>query len=457
MATQLATAAPLPAASLRAEIRATAALALPLALTQLGQIAINTTDVIVLGRLSAEALAAAALAIALFHVILVSCIGVVMATSPLVAQALGGGRPLRLRRTVRQGLWVALAISVPCLVLLWFTSEFLELIGQDPVLAANAETLMHALMWSLPFALGLIVVRNFVTAFERTAPVVAVMLTGVVVNALLNWVLVFGHLGFPALGLTGSGLASTLVNLAMFVALSIYAAHARPYRRYAVFGRLAEADWPVFRDILKLGLPIGGTLLLEVGLFAGAAFLMGWIGPAQVAAHQIAIQIASTSFMVPLGVSMAATVRVGLAAGAGDMAAARRAGFVACAMGVAFMGGCGVLFWLAPDWLVSHFLHEDDPAAPAVLALAAGFLRIAAVFQLVDGLQVIAMGALRGIRDTRVPLIIAGFGYWLIGFPACLILGFGLDLGGYGIWTGLAIGLIAVGLPLAWRFHRLCR
>lgn len=457
MSTVLATAAPVPAASLGAEIRATIALAAPLALTQLGQVAINTTDVLFLGRLGAGSLAAATLAIALFHVMLVSCIGVAMATSPLVAQALGARQPRRARRVVRQGLWVTLAITLPGVGVLWMTDDILVLIGQDPELAARAQTFMHTLCWALPFGVGLIVMRNFVTAFERTMPIMTVMGVGVAVNTLLNWLLVFGNWGFPRLEMAGSGLASTLVNAAMFAALAAYASVRPPFRRYAVLNRFWRPDWAIFREILKVGLPIGGMLLMEVGLFAGAAFLMGWIGAAEVAAHQIAIQIASTSFMVPLGISMAATVRVGLAIGAGDLAAARRAGFVACAIGACFMVCCALLFWLAPHFLTGLFLSADDAAAPPVLALAATFLMMAAVFQLADGLQVIGAGALRGLNDTRMPMLFAVLGYWAVGFPCCILIGFGLGWGGIGVWAGLALALLVVATLMVCRFERLSR
>ncbi len=442
---------------LGAEIRATAALALPLAATQLGQIGINLTDLLFIGQLGTEALASATLAIALYHVVLVSCFGVVTGTAPLVAQAVGAGRTRRVRRVIRQGLWVTAAITAPCLVLLWFTSEILVLLGQDPALAVGAERFMHALAWAIPSAVGFVVLRNLITAYERTVPVVAVMFAGVGVNALLNWLLVFGNWGFPRLELVGSGLSSAIVNAAMLIALGIYASRVRPYRRLAVLSRLWRPDWPMFLEILRVGLPIGLMLLTEVGMFAGAAFLMGWIGTAEVAAHQIAIQLASASFMVPLGVSMAVTVRVGLAVGRGDLAGARRAGFVACAIGAAFMVGCGLLFWAIPEPLAGLFLNPGDPAAPAVLALAASFLRIAAIFQLVDGLQVIGAGALRGLRDTRLPMLIAILGYWAIGLPVCLLLGFLLDLGGRGIWMGLAVSLLVVATLMVHRFDRLTR
>jgi MATE family multidrug resistance protein len=457
MATTLATAAPVPAASLGAEIRATLALALPLALTQLGQVAINTTDVLFLGRLGATSLAAATLAIALFHVLLVSCIGVAMATAPVVAQALGARQPRRVRRAVRQGLWVTLAVTLPAVGILWMAEAILVAIGQDPGLARMARSFMRTLCWALPSGVAFIVMRNFVTAFERVVPVMVTMGLGVLVNALLNWLLIFGNWGFPRLGMAGSGLASALVNAGMFAGLAAYASLVPPFRRYAVLSRFWRPDWAVFREVLKIGLPIGGMLLMEVGLFAGAAFVMGWIGTAEVAAHQIAIQIASTAFMVPLGVSMAATVRVGLAVGAGDLPAARRAGFVACAIGTGFMAGCALLFWLAPHELAGLFLRSDDEAAPPVLALAATFLMMAAVFQLADGLQVIGAGALRGLADTRMPMLFAALGYWAVGFPSCLMIAFGLGWGGAGVWAGLALALLVVACLMVGRFERLTR
>jgi MATE family multidrug resistance protein len=457
MSTTLTSTAPVHAGTLGAEVRATTWLALPLAATQLGQIAINLTDVLFLGQLGTEALAAATLAIALYHVVLVSCFGVVTATTPLAAQAIGARRFRRARQVIRQGFWVTVAITAPCVAALWFTSEILELLGQSPQLAAKAEQFMHTLSFAIPSAVGFVVLRSFITAFERTVPIVVTMFAGVAVNAFLNWLLVFGHWGFPRLELVGSGLSSMLVNAAMLVALAIYASKVAPYRRYAILARFWHPDWPIFREIMRVGLPIGLMLLTEVGMFAGAAFLMGWIGTREVAAHQIAIQLASTSFMVPLGVSMAATVRVGLSVGRGDFAGARRAGFVAAGMGAAFMGACGVLFWLVPEQLAGFFLSPDDLAAPAVLALAASFLRIAAIFQLVDGLQVIGAGALRGLRDTRVPMLIAILGYWAVGLPVCLVLGFAMGFGGQGIWAGLAVALLIVATLMMHRFDRLTR
>jgi MATE family multidrug resistance protein len=283
------------------------------------------------------------------------------------------------------------------------------------------------------------------------------MLVGVVVNAVLAWGLVFGAFGLPRLGLVGSGIASSLVNAGMLVALLVYATRVRPFRRYAILGRLWRPDWPTFAEILKVGLPIGGGLLMEVGLFASAVMLMGWLGKDQVAAHQVTLQIASTSFMVPLGISMAATIRVGLAMGAGDAAGARRAGRVALGLGVLCMAGFALLFWTMPEALVGLFLDRADPASARPLELAALFILIAAAFQLVDGVQVIAAGALRGMRDTRVPMLLATISYWLVGFPAAYALAFPLGWGGLGVWIGLALALAAAAVLMLTRFERLSR
>jgi MATE family multidrug resistance protein len=455
MPSLIAAAAPARPSPLAAEIRATVALAVPLALSQLAQIAINTTDILILGRLGAEPLAAASLALSPFYLFFVTLLGVVTAVSPLAAQALGARKPRVVRRTVRQGLRVAGLLSLPACAVLWHVESILTALGQDPALAVESARFMHAFVWSLPTAIGFIVLRCFITAFGSTRAVLLIMLAGVVANAVLAWGLVFGAFGLPRLELVGSGIASSLVNAGMLAALLVYSVRARPFRRYAVLGRLWQPDWPTFAEILKVGLPIGGGLLMEVGLFASAVLLMGWLGTAQVAAHQVALQIASTSFMVPLGISMAATIRVGLAMGAGDAAGARRAGRVATGLGAACMAGFALLFLSFPEALVGLFLDAGDPASARPLELAALFLMVAAAFQLVDGIQVIAAGALRGMRDSRVPMLLAAVSYWAVGFPAAYALAFSAGWGGLGVWLGLALALAAAAGMLLTRFERL--
>lgn len=439
-----------------AELRATLALGWPLVLTNLAQIALTTTDVIILGRVSAEALAASALGVNVYFAILIFAIGLVTATSPMMAEAIG--RKLHavrdVRRTFRQGLWTALIVSVPAWIVLWHTEAILLLFGQEAQAAADAQTFMHMLQWGFLPALGFIVFRSFVAAVQR--PLWALMVTGVTIlfNAAANWVLVFGHLGFPEMGLRGSGLATTLSNVFLFTIFAIVIAWHPKFRRYHLFGNWWCADWPRLAKLWRIGLPIGATLAFEITVFNAAVFLMGQFGTAAIAAHAIAIQIASISFMVPMGLSQAATVRVGLAKGAVDRDGITRAGWTAFGLAVAFMASMSMLLLAAPRVLIGAFIDVGNPANAVVIDTAMSFLFCAAVFQIADGAQSVAAGMLRGLQDTRVPMIFAALGYWGFGMGLSLLFAFKLGFGGVGIWIGLAAGLAVVAPVMLWRWTR---
>ncbi|MGH6905403.1 MAG: MATE family efflux transporter, partial [Geminicoccaceae bacterium] len=323
----------------RREARALASLSVPIILTNVGQVAIQTTDVVMIGWLGADALAASVLGVNVMFVLLLFAIGVVAATAPMIAQDLGRRRQAvrEPRRTVRQGLWVALAIGLPAWALLWQIAPILRLLGQDPALIVAAEPFVHAAMWGLVPALWFVVLRNFIASLERPRAAMVIMLIGVSFNAIAAYVLIFGRLGLPALGLRGAGIAATLTNVFLFFGLLGFILRDRQFRRFHILGRLWRPDWARFREIFRIGLPIGVTLVMEVGLFACAGFAMGWIGTAELAAHQIALQCASVTFMVPLGLAQAATVRVGLAAGGKDVPGIRRAGLTALLLGSLFM------------------------------------------------------------------------------------------------------------------------
>lgn len=436
------------------EFRATLALAWPLVLTNLAQIALTTTDVIVLGRLGPSALAAATLGVNLYFAILLFGIGVVTATSPMMANALG--RKLHavrdVRRTFRQGLWTAWIIAIPSWLALWHAEAILLLFDQEPSLAAAAQTFVHELQWGLLPALGFIALRSFVAALER--PVWALIVTGVAImfNIAANWVLVFGHLGLPALGLRGSGMATSLSNTFLFVVLALVVTFGRKFRRYHLFGNIWRADWSRLVMLWRIGLPIGAALAFEVTVFNAAVFLMGQFGRDAIAAHAIAIQIASASFMVPMGLAQAATVRVGRAHGARDMDGVRRAGWAAFALAIGFMASMSVVMTAAPHTLIAAFIDVDDPANAPVVNLATSFLMCAAVFQIADGAQVVGAGMLRGLQDTRVPMIYAGLGYWGFGMSLSLLFAFRLGFGGVGVWIGLASGLVAVAILMMRRW-----
>jgi multidrug resistance protein, MATE family len=441
------------------ETRALLGLAGPIVLTNLGQVAIQTTDVIMIGWLGADALAASVLGVNVMFVLLLFAIGVVIATAPMIAQDLGRKRfaVREPRRTVRQGFWVALALGIPASLVLWYIAPLLRLLGQDPVLVAAAEPYVHAAMWGFVPALWFVGLRNFISALERPRAAMVIMFLGVVFNALADYGLIFGEFGLPALGLRGAGIATAATNVFLCAGLLAYVLIDRRFRRYALLGRLWRPDWPRFLEILRIGMPIGVTLIFEVGLFAAAGLLMGLIGVAQLAAHQIALQCAAVTFMVPLGLAQAATVRVGLAAGRSDATGIWRAGILALVLGAGFMSVMAILMWTLPDAIVGIFLDARDPANLPVIRYGALFLAIAALFQIFDGAQVIGAGALRGLKDTRWPMIFALFGYWIVGMSTSVGLAFGLEMGGIGIWVGLATGLAVAAVLMVSRFVLLQR
>lgn len=440
----------------RDEVRATLALAWPLILTNVAQALIHATDVILLGWAGSRTLAAGTLGVNIYNAFLIFGMGLMTAASPMLARELGRRRhSVRdVRRTVRQAMWAALAIAVPVWVILWNSGAILVAIGQEPALAAGAQSFVRAMQWGLLPYLFFLVLRSFIAALERPIWSFIVGLAAVAFNAVANYGLIFGHFGLPKLGLQGAGIGSACANMLMFVGLAaVILLHPR-FRRYRLFGRFWRSDWERFREIWRLGLPIAVTLGLEITIFNAAVFLMGLIGADSIAAHAIAIQIASLTFMVPMGLAQAVTVRVGLAYGRRDRNGVTVAGWTAFALGVGFMSLTALVMLAIPDRLVALFLNASDPASARVIPLAVSFLFVAAVFQVVDGAQVVAAGMLRGLHDTKVPMVYAAFGYWVIGLAVAVGLAFGLGWGGIGIWTGLATGLASVALLMVTRWLR---
>jgi MATE family, multidrug efflux pump len=440
----------------RDEIRATVALAWPLILTNMTQSLIQSTDVLLLGWAGPAVLAAGTLGINLYFAFFIFGIGLVIAAAPMVAKELGARRhSVRdVRRTVRQTMWSAVVLVVPIWIVLWNTRPILLALGQDPTLAAGAEGFVRALMWGMLPALWYLVLRSFVSALEQPAWSLLVAAAGVLFNAGLNYALIFGKFGFPELGLRGAGIGSSCANSFMFLAMTaVVTLHPR-FRRYRLFGRFWSADWQRFRDVWRLGLPIAVTLALEITIFNTAVFLMGLIGAASIAAHAIALQLAGFTFMVPLGLSQAVTVRVGLAYGRRDRDGIARAGWTAFTLGVSFMALMALVMLAIPHKLVELFLDPAEPANASVIPLAVAFLFVAALFQVFDGAQSVAAGMLRGLHDTKVPMAIAAFGYWGVGLLTAIGLGFGLGWQGVGIWIGLATGLAVVAVLMNARWLR---
>lgn len=438
----------------RIEARALLILAVPMIAGNVAWAGIAATDLLLLGRLGAEAVAAGALAINLFNAVLIFGMGLVTAAAPLIASERGRRRhSVRdVRRTVHQTLRAAAFYVLPAWIILWNCEAILLAMGQDADLSREAGHIMRGLQWALLPFLCFTTLRNFISALERPVWGLVIMLCGIPFNLLVGWVLIFGHLGFPALGLLGAGIASTLSSSFLFLGLLSVILIDRQFRRYRLLGQFWTRDRERMRDVWTLGLPIAITLGLEVTVFNASAFLMGLIDRDSLAAHAVAIQIASLVFMVPMGIGQAATVRVGVAYGRHDRAAIGRAGWLALGIGTGFAFAAAALLVLFPRTLVSAFLDLHDPANGRTATLAVSFLAVAALFQLVDAAQAVGAGVLRGVQDTRVPMVFALFGYWVIGIGVGAFLAFPAGLHGVGIWLGLASGLGVVAILLVARW-----
>ena len=450
--------APSPAATThpwRTELGATLALAWPLILANLTMALIGATDLVLLGWLGARPLAASALGLNLTFAFGLICLGLITASSPMMATALGARlRSVReVRRTFRQSLWLVASVTVPLWLILWNSEGIILALGQEPGLARDAQTFLRGYMWSQLGFLLFQAMRNFVSALERPGWVLAISVFAIGANALLGYGLIFGRFGLPAWGIFGGGIASSIVWTSQALLLGIAIVTDRQFRRFHLFGRFWRPDWPRYRKLWRLGFPIGLAMGFEGGVFSAAAYLMGLIDAESVAAHAVALQIAALSFMVPWGLSQAATVRVGLALGRHDRAGITRAGWTAWVLGVGFMGAMAMVIWAFPRELITLFL-DDTPANARVIALGVAFLGIAAVFQIVDGAQVVGAGMLRGLHDTRVPMIFTFIGYWAIGIGIGAWLAFRSGWQGEGIWTGLAVGLAIVAVLMIWRWTR---
>jgi multidrug resistance protein, MATE family len=440
---------------LAVELTETLRLAVPIALTQLGQIAMMTTDLVLIGRLGDESVAAAALAHTVFFISFTFGMGLVSAVAPLAAQAFGARNPRSVRRALRVGLWAALAISLPMMVVPLFGERILLTLGQAPAIADLAQRYLFGLAWGITPALWFLAIRGFMGAVNRPEPGLWITLAAIPANAVLCYLLIYGELGLPRLGLLGAGLATTTINSAMFLAGLWFVTERRPFRKYHVLGHIWRIDSTLMRQLIVIGAPISISFLLEYGLFAAAALLMGLISTTALAAHQIALQIAAILFMVPFGVGMAATVRVGHAVGRGDGPAVKRAGSVATSLGIVFMSTMTLVVILGRFAIARFFFGEATESAGGVIDLTAMLLMVGATFFVADGIQTVAAGALRGMNDTRIPLLFAVISYWLIGFPAAYGLAFRMDLGAVGVWIGLSCGTAVYAVLLVLRFRRL--
>ncbi len=439
-------------ARLRGEAVALLTLGGPLIAAQLAQIAMSFVDTVMAGHLSPRDLAAVAVGVSLWVPIVVFGMGILMSVSPTVAQAYGAGRFDEIGGHVRHGLWLSQAVALVSFVAVRNCSPLLKWMHIDPAIVPTAAGFLNAISWGIPASSAFTVLRGYSEAVGKTRPVLAISLVGLVANIAGNSVFMHGRLGMPRLGAVGTGVASACVLWTMLLSLVLWIWFDRYYRQFPIFSRFERPDWAQITRLLKLGSPIGVCFFLETSLFTAVSLVLGRLGADVVAGHQVALNVASITFMVPLGLALAITVRVGHAMGRGDPRAARRAGLVGAALAGSFMSLTALVMATCPHLIAAIYTADET-----VRAVAVRLLLMAAIFQIFDGLQVAGAGALRGLKDTALPMVITLVAYWGLGLPLGVYLGLVHDGGPQALWIGLIAGLFAAAVLLNTRFVLLTR
>ncbi|MFT4618743.1 MAG: MATE family multidrug resistance protein [Sulfitobacter sp.] len=441
-----------PLQSYRTHARAAMVLGLPLVGSHLAQAMVQVTDTLMLGWYGVAELAAGGLGAGLFTTVFLVGSGIALAVMPMVATAASSDNETQIRRVTRMGLWMSILFGVLIYPFFWFSESILLGLGQKPEIAALGSDYMQIAGLGMVPALLVMVLKSYLAALDRAQVVLWVTVAGAIGNGLLNWLLIFGNWGFPELGVQGAAIASVCLYIGMALGLAVYAVRVLP--EHTLFARFWRPDWEAFARVFRLAWPIGLTLLAEAGLFSASALMIGWLGTVPLAAHGIALQLASITFMVHIGLSQAATVRAGQALGRLDAGNMVRGGLVITALSLGMVCVTVALFVGMPETLIGLFTDPGDPKRDAVIAVGASLLAVAALFQLADGMQVVALGLLRGVQDTRVPMWMAAFSYWGVGAPAGYVFGFTLGWGAVGVWVGLVVGLAVAAILLMVRFWR---
>jgi multidrug resistance protein, MATE family len=435
--------------------RAMLVLGLPLIGSHLAQMALHVTDTVMPGWYGVTALASVVLGASSFFIVFVLGSGFAKAVMPMVAAALGRGDEAQVRRDTRMGLWLSILFGVLVYPVFWWSEPILLALGQKPEVSVLAQDFMRIAGLGMVPALAVTVLSSYLAALGRTQAVLWATVSAVFLNIAVGWTLIFGHWGFPELGVRGAAIATVAVQVFSLAVLVVYAAVLRDLRRFRLFQRFWRPDWHAMAQVFHLGLPIGLTGLAEGGLFNASALMMGWIGTVELAAHGIALEVAALAFMMHVGLSSAATIRTARFDGSGDVQALRLGARVALGLSFAVALVGIAVFLAAPEAIVALFLDMTKPESVQIVAYGAVLLVLAALFQLADAMQVMALGLLRGIRDTRVPMVLAAVSYWLIGIPCSYVLAFPLGYGGVGLWLGLVVGLACAAASLMWRFWAL--
>lgn len=432
------------------EIKSISVLVLPLMAAFLAQKGMQFIDTFMMGWLGPAALAAAALGTSIFMTILVFCMGVLSSVGVFIVRAKGAQNANEIKSSLLHGLCIALFLSIPCMVIIWFAPYILLIIGEDPTVVKNVILLLHGLVWGFPGFLLFLVMREFISAFSLTRVVMFVALGSMPFTFSANYVLIYGKYGFPQSGIAGIGYAGAVVMWFMFLCLLTYSRKKHLLKEYISFNAF-QLEWLKIKDILFIGIPSGILLILESGMFLFAAVAMGYFGVDALAAHQIAMQCASIAYSIPFALSMATALQVGHAIGAKNIHQAKRAAYNGLFIGVLLTLFIAAVFIFAPAQLAGIFLKGNEHGYQEINQLATSFLIIAAIFQCFDGIQSIVNGALRGLKDTLIPMILSIGCYWCLGVGSAYYFAFHTHLGSMGIWYGFTLGISSIGIILTLR------
>ncbi len=427
-------------------------LALPLIANNVAIMGMSTTDTIMAGRISALDLGAIGVGGGVWSIVFIFGLGTLLALSPIVAQKFVSSSPDSVGPYTQQSFWLGLVLAAGLFVLLQSSEVFVRVFGLEPGLIPKTAGYLQAIAFGLPAIYAFLTLRFTSEGIGKTQPIMWIALATLILNGIFNYVFMFGKLGVPAMGAVGCGWASALAMWCQFLMMLAYVKKHPGYRPLKIFENFRGPNPVLLKELVALGVPIGFTVLAEVGLFGGASILMGTLGVFEAAAHQVAINYAAMTFMVPMGITAAITIRVGHALGREQHANARQAGLVGIVLCGAFMAFAALMLIIFKHGIVS--LYTDDPQ---VTAIALSLLTVAAFFQISDGLQVGAMGALRGFKDTRTPMVISVISYWVIGFPMAYVFGVYLAMGPKYVWWALVAGLSTAAILLGYRFHRISK
>ena len=439
----------------KTEVREFLNLAVPLASAQLAQSATGFVDTLMMGRMGPDALAAGGLASIIFLTAMMTATGMVMGVSPLIAEAFGSEQKTRIQHLARQGLWLSLLVAIPVMMAMGHADRWLLQAGQAETTVQLADTYLDIILWGLFPVVGFAALRATVSALSHARPVMTIMVTGTAFNIVGNYVLGFGKLGFPQMGLAGLALASVMAQWGMFIAMVLYVLKHPKLREYRIFQELHRLRPRILWQLIWVGVPIGIFSGLEVAFFMVIMFWVGTFGTIALAAHQIVLQTLTIVFMVPLGISFATTVRVGQWLGRKDLQGVQRATWVSIGLSTVFAGSMSVMFLLFPRQVIGIYLDVQNPENLAIVSLATTLLVIAAIAQVLDAFQKAIYGSLQGLQDTQVPMVLIALGYWGFGLSVACALGFYLDMGTQGLWIGQSVAIALVAGLFTWRLRKL--